>query len=232
MLEQQLAQLIGGVLEMRGGADVLIAHSQGTELGNLLQTQLRERGASLREAYGVKYALWLNPVPLPGMDWQFVLRPDVLALLEQQIASDEGLGTYVSPPEPVVWTSLFFSTLDGSLELGALTLAQFVEQLMSEGYRGPEPLLAALQLVRAEDSLPGVPGVSVPEGIFAPQFGTRLYVVTSSDDVVVLAQEALATAEALGAYHTQVVTGPHDWILIPELTAQLRRARPRDGAAP
>ena len=168
--------------------DVLVGHSQGGLLIQMVQQRLKNGGTNLRRAFGIEHALLLASVAPREIPWQFVESGAANGLLAQLLAFDPALGAYVHVPD-ALWPSFSFANLAGMIVPGAPTPAEVV----ANRYNGPEPLLGALQLIGA----PPLARPSIDAGIFAPDARTTLRVVSFEHDIFMTPGEEAALYEHL-----------------------------------
>ena len=190
-----LVSVLDRLADEPGGPDTVLAHSQGALVVQLAQQQLVDAGSSLREAFKVRNAVLLAPVPPAQVPWAFADSGVAVGVLQNFVTFDPALGLHAAIPD-FVWPVIFFSDLSGALAPAAPSGAQ----VAAAGYNAPEPLLGALQLVGV------VPGgrLGVDAGLFGRRAETMLFVVGFEQDQIVSAAEAAAvyaylTGDASGA---------------------------------
>lgn len=184
MAAAMIAQLDG--LEARNfRGRTLIAHSRGTLLTQYVQQELLSRGSSLRAAYGIDRVVLLNGFGGSNTPW---FSRDVLNVWETVIESRK---TFVPDRGWVValdvgtWLALWFTNLEGGFHPQAPTPAE----VAAEGYMSDEPVQLGL------DS--AVPGPVIEPGIFAPDHGTRLFMVSGTNDFVSIPPETAVVYQHL-----------------------------------
>ena len=166
----------------------IVAHSQGGLLVQMLQQRLLDDGTSLLLRYGVHHALLLASAPPAGIPWNFVDSGTAGAILGQLIVFDPVLGLVARVPD-ALFPILFFTDTNGDLVSGAPTPAE----VAAGGWNGPEPLLAALNLVGA----PPLAREAIDPGIFGLGSGTRLSMVSYQEDVLIRPSENAVLFEHL-----------------------------------
>jgi pimeloyl-ACP methyl ester carboxylesterase len=172
--------------------NVILAHSLGAELTQMLQTKLVKEGTSLREKFGIRAAIFIAsdiPGPLP---W-FVIdigAADMLA--ELFVREDRNLGSVFDlltlPEGPEMWISfLYYADRNGNTVPGAPT----PDEALSKGFISLESASMAKQLV-GFPTTPGGPRNPRPQiepKIFSPKRGTLTAVVTLEQDILFLPGE-------------------------------------------
>jgi pimeloyl-ACP methyl ester carboxylesterase len=175
-------QSIEALRRRRLAPQVIVGHSMGGLEVQATQQALLSRGSSLARE-GISAAILLAPVPPHGRPWAFPESPNGGLLTQFVIPNDPVLGTYFALP-PAVFESLLFTNLSGTPVPGAPTVAE----ITSNKDLGPEPITTLLQLVEAPIPSPDggtitLPRPSVEAGAFAAWRGTRLTMVSFSQDV-------------------------------------------------
>lgn len=182
---------------------VIVAHSQGGLLVQMLQQRLLDSGSSLLLRYQIHRVVLLASVGPAGVPWNFVDSGLAGAILGQLITFDPDLGLVASVPDSL-FPFLFFTDLAGNLASGAPTAAE----VAAEGLNAPEPLLASLNLLGA----PPFAREHIDPGIFAPGMGTRLSVVSLQDDLLIRPEENALLYQLLTGLEPDrdvvVVSGP------------------------
>lgn len=204
---------------------VIVGHSQGTMIIQMLQARLVAEETDLREAYGIRKAVLVAPNMPAELDWLWSSNPAVLELIQQLITSDPELGTYIQGP---AWAfrAAWFLDLNGAIA----PLAPSVATIAENGWNSKLPLVANLQtLGRDPLSRP-----SIPAGVFADGERTELQIVNNADDPASLPSEGQALLEYLtgdpGARIRLVVdptgshSATHSAMLIEELADEVRAA--------
>jgi pimeloyl-ACP methyl ester carboxylesterase len=161
---------------------VIIGHSMGGLAVQAVQQALLSKGSSLAKN-GVLSAILLAPVPAHGQPWS--RNASGGGDTSSFIVNDAVLGSYLALPA-AVWIPSAFTTTAGTVVPNAPT----PEQVAAENYIGVEPLTALFQLTEAAVPLPDGGTVTLQRpgadaGIFAPRNGTRLTVVSFSQDTLV-----------------------------------------------
>ncbi|HET6334788.1 MAG TPA: alpha/beta hydrolase [Polyangiales bacterium] len=165
-------------------ASVIAGHSMGGLAVQAAQQTLLTQGSSLA-ARGVRLAILLAPVPPHGRPGTQPPPSDLSAFVVQ----DPGRGPYLALSNEV-WLAQAFGTHAGRLAPNAPT----PDEVSAAGYNGLEPLTVILQLlesptVLADGSTITVPRPSVEGGAFARAKGTRLVLLSFSEDVLVPAAD-------------------------------------------
>jgi len=150
----------------------IIGHSMGGLEIQGAQGVLLASGSSLAKL-GIRRALLLAPVPAGGQ--QFTQPPP--ADLSPFLIFDPALGTFLLFPPEFAPMAGGFTRPDGTLAAGTPSPDVIA------AFNGPEPLTTLLQLT--DQLLPDLPRPTVPRGGFALRNGTRLSVVSFSQDVLV-----------------------------------------------
>ena len=128
------------------------------------------------------------PVPPRAVPWSFADSHFAFSVLQGFLASDVSHGTYVAIPDPA-FANVFCTDLRGAVVAGAPSATEVHDR----GYNAPEPLYGALELV-------GELGFARPEvaaGLFGPDSGTSLQVVSFEQDFIIAATEAAMVYEYL-----------------------------------
>lgn len=192
----------------------LIAHSRGTLLTQYVQQLLLARTSSLRTAYDIRDVVLLNGFGGSNTPW---FSRDVLHVWETSLANavfDPERG-WILPVPVEIWLFSWFTNLAGEFHPETPTPAQ----ALAAGYIADEPLQLGL------DS--AVPGPVIESGIFAPTHGTRLFMVTGTNDFVAIPAEIGVVYEHLTgdashsgvaiiddrfAVHSQVIADPAGFV--------------------
>jgi len=159
----------------------LLGHSQGGLLIQMAQQALKSQGTDLRQAFGIQHVVLMASVAPQQIPWAFVDSGTAALLLQQFVASDSTLGTYIDIPD-AAWPAVFFSNLSGAVVPGAPT----PEEVAAQGFNAPEPLLGALELIGAS----GFVRPSVDARLFDPDAETTLQVVTYEQDTIIRPSES------------------------------------------
>jgi pimeloyl-ACP methyl ester carboxylesterase len=184
-LQDYVTAILGSMDRLRTinvKAGIIMAHSQGGLLVQMMQETLLADGTSLRRAYGIRSAVLLASAPPQGFPWRFFdnINPDTLA---GYVENDPANGSYLVVPDDD-WIAFLFLGIDGQLYPGAPT-PQLINDL---GYKSPAPLAASLELANVAPFVrPAVKG-----GIFRPANGTILQMAAYEDDPIVRPEESLA----------------------------------------
>lgn len=160
----------------------IIGHSMGGLAVQAVQQTLLAKGSSLAKR-GVSSAVLLAPVPTHGQPWSRDASGG--GDMSPFMVNDAILGNYLALP-PAVWIPGAFTTTAGTVAPNAPT----PEKVAAENYIGVEPLTTLLQLTETTVALPAGGTVtlqrpSADAGIFALRNGTRLTVVSFSEDTLV-----------------------------------------------
>jgi len=172
-------------LRLRGLApQIIVGHSMGGLAVQASQQALIAQSSSLA-AKGIELAVLLAPVPPHGRPWT---QPPP-SELEPFIVQDPALGPYLALSAEA-WLGGGFLTKAGTIAPNAPT----PDEVETLGYNGFEPLTTLLQLVESPITLPDgtmvtVPRPSVDAGVFAPAKGTRLELISFSEDGLVQAPD-------------------------------------------
>jgi hypothetical protein len=125
------------------------------------------------------------------------------AILGPLIVFDPDLGLVARVPD-ALFPFLFFTDLAGNLVSGAPTPAE----VAADGLNAPEPLLSSLNLL----GFPPFAREEIDPGVFGPDNGTRLSVVSFQEDVLIRPEENAILYEHLTGQAPDrnfvVVTGP------------------------
>jgi pimeloyl-ACP methyl ester carboxylesterase len=178
------AAAVLGTLDRIGGAGVhtttLMGHSMGGAVVSLTQQRLVDAGSSLRDAYGVDHVVLLAPGTWPpGVSCALCQNQQFGASLAQFETDGPVLGPVIQLP-PAVLLAFAWSQPSGALAPDAPTPAE----ITANGWSAPESLTAIGELI-------GAPTPLAP-GIFAPQLGTDLDVISFQDDTLILPPESEA----------------------------------------
>lgn len=158
-----------------------VGHSQGGLLAQMLQDKLWAADSSLAKEYGITNVVLLGPAPPAEIPWGG--NPQVEALFHAFLYNDPERGYIWWPPDPV-WAILpWFKNLNEEL----VPNAPNPETVTQNGYSGPEPEVASLQLMGLppEPNAPPTPRPSVGPGIFGAGAFTRFSIVGFEHDVFV-----------------------------------------------
>jgi pimeloyl-ACP methyl ester carboxylesterase len=201
-------QSIDALRAQRLAPRIIIGHSMGGLAVQAVQQTLLAKGSSLAKR-GVSSAILLAPVPTHGQPWS--RNAEGGGDMSPFIVNDAVLGSYLALP-PAVWIPSAFTTTKGTVAPNAPT----PEQVAANNYIGLEPLATLFQLTEETVPLPTGGTVtlqrpSADAGIFASRNGTRLTVVSFSEDTLVPA----ADLDDLYAY----LTGNTSTILYRPITA-------------
>ncbi len=171
----------------------------------------------MRDEFGIKKAFLMASIGPAEVDWNYAESGAGAADVGPFIIEDPELGVHVMISD-MVWPFMFFvNPEDKNNEVAAN--APF-EAVATEGYNGPEPLFASLQLL----GLPPFNRPAVDRGIF-DKTGTRLEFVAMSQDSfqTVSEQEVLyeyltndsrlkkfATVDSKDAVHSMYISNPRE----------------------
>lgn len=162
--------------------DAILGHSMGGLAVQAAQERLLAGGSSFAKL-GIREAVLAAPVPAHGRPWTQPPPADMSPFMVQ----DPALGAYISLPPPVFIAQAFTTTL-GTPAPNAPT----PEVVAAKGYVGKEPLITLLQLIEAPidpTTNTVLPRPSVRERAFAAQNGTRLLLLSFSQDTLVPAAD-------------------------------------------
>jgi pimeloyl-ACP methyl ester carboxylesterase len=179
----------------------LMGHSLGGAVVSLIQQRLVDQGTSLRAAYGVEHVVLLAPGLWPGdSSCALCQNQQIGAVLGQFEVNDPALGLVAEIP-PAVFLALVWSKPDGTIATNAPTPAE----LAVSGIISVESVTALMDAL----GTPVHPRVNIAPGIFAPDVGTRLDIVSFQQDTLVLPSEN----EALYQYATGE-SPSHGWMTV------------------
>jgi pimeloyl-ACP methyl ester carboxylesterase len=178
-------QAIDALRAQHVAPQAIMGHSMGGLAIQAVQQALLAKRSSLL-SMGIVSAILLAPVPTHGQPWT---RNPAGGDLSQFVVADAALGNYVALPPPV-WIASAFSTTAGATAPNAPS----PQQVSDANYIGVEPLTTLLQLTEATVPLPtggtlALERPSVDSGIFSLRHGTRLTVLSFSEDVLVPAAD-------------------------------------------
>lgn len=162
--------------------DAIIGHSMGGLAVQGAQERLLAGGSSFAKL-GIRDAVLAAPVPAHGRTWTQPPPSDLSPFMVQ----DATLGTYIALPPPVFIAQAFTTTLGTPA-----TNAPTPEVVAAKGYVGKEPLVTLLQLIEAPidpATMTVLPRPSVREGAFGAGNGTRLLLLSFSQDTLVPAAD-------------------------------------------
>lgn len=171
--------------------NVILAHSLGAELTQMLQTKLVKEGTSLREKFGIRAAIFIaSDIPGP-LEWFAIDIGAADPLAEFFVREDRNLGSVFDlltlPGGPESWIGLFYADRNGIIVPGAPS----TDEALSRGLISLESASMAKQLI-GFPSTPGGPRNPRPQiepKIFAPKRGTLTAVVTLEQDGLFLPEE-------------------------------------------
>ena len=174
------------------GPQLIVGHSMGALALSVAQQRLIEKGSSFAKI-GVTYVLLIAPVPSHGQPWTQPSSAETQKLVPF-VKVDTDKGIYIQLP-PEEWILASFVDKTGKVTPAAPTPAQVVQL----GYLAPEPIVTLMQLT--ESSIPGGPPKTdrptVNPGVFADGSGTKLAVVSFSEDGLLLPSDVKAYYEHL-----------------------------------
>ncbi|MCP4132436.1 MAG: alpha/beta hydrolase [bacterium] len=156
--------------------DVLVAHSMGSMIVQLLQNRFITQQTNLSIEYDNNHVLFLAPVLPRELPWDFADSGTPHALIAPFIETSDQLGAYINIP-PTNWRDLFFTDSQGSLAPGTPT----EEEITSYGYSSIESLSASMQLLGNPDE--SVPRPSISADIFN-NTGSTLRIVSFCEDSI------------------------------------------------
>ena len=171
--------------EMNIRPRTIVGHSQGGLLVQMLQQRKIDQGTNIRQAFGIRKAILLAPVPAAPVPWELVTSGTHLVILGAFLTNDPTLGQVVFIPG-AAWPAVFFSNLSAVPASGTPPVA------VLNTFAFPEPLLSSLELTGTAP-IPSRPVVQA--GIFASNSashgnGTVLYVAGFEQDTLVRDFEA------------------------------------------
>ncbi|MCP4135758.1 MAG: alpha/beta fold hydrolase [bacterium] len=155
--------------------DIITAHSMGAIVLQMVQQELINQGTNLRWRFGIKSVLMLAPVLPKEIDWELADSGNAAALISPYVTTSTELGYHIALPA-AVWPAFFFTNSNGDVAPGAPSATE-IEDL---GYSANESLTATLQMVGTPGS--GYDRPSISKGIFHKKRGTRLHLVSFSED--------------------------------------------------
>jgi len=172
--------------------NVILAHSLGAELTQMLQTKLVKEGTSLREKFGIRAAIFIaSDIPGP-LEWAAIDAGTADPLAEAFVREDRNLGSVFDlltlPGGPESWINfLYYVDRNQQTVVGAPT----PDEALSRGFISLESASMAKQLV-GFPSTPGGPRNPRPQiepKIFVPKRGTLTAVVTLEQDILFFPEE-------------------------------------------
>lgn len=159
----------------------LIGFSHAGYMLQLVQQSLLDEGSSLRQAYGIRNTIFFaSSLPTP-LAWSFADSGAGADFITQFYRFVPMLGTHVDIPNDV-WPSLWFVNAAGNLVSGAPT----PEQVAAKGYNTVESAAVVSQLL----AVPPYVRPSVRAGVYSKHHGTRLTLVTYSNDIYISPEES------------------------------------------
>lgn len=177
-----IQQVIDSLIAQKLGPQMLVGHSMGSLAITAVQEALLKKGSSMAKL-GITNVLLIAPMPSHGRPWEL---PESVSILEQFVTSDEALGITVTLT-PNAWIAASFYDKKAKRVPNTPT-PEFAAQA---GYVAPEPAATLLQV--AEISLPGIAAVNhrptVRAGAFGPSSGTKIAVVSFSEDLLITPAE-------------------------------------------
>lgn len=178
------------------GPQLIVGHSMGALALTAAQQRLVDQGSSFAKI-GVTYVLLIAPVPSHGLAWTQPSSAETDKLMPF-VKIDATKGIYVQLP-PEEWILASFVDKTGKITAAAPTAADVVKL----GYLAPEPVITLMQLTERTFTLPGQPPAApmsrptVNKGVFGPDSGTKLAVVSFSEDGLLLPSDVKAYYEHL-----------------------------------
>lgn len=173
-----IQQVIDALRAQSLGPQMLVGHSMGALAITAVQEGLLRRNTSMAQL-GISNVLLIAPMPSHGRPW---VLPESVSILEQFVTSDDRLGITVTLPTQAWIASSFYDTKAQKVP-GAPSIAE----AEAAGYVAPEPAATLLQV--AEIPLPGIAPLNnrptVRAGAFGPNSGTKLAVVSFSQDLLI-----------------------------------------------
>lgn len=178
-----LLQVIDQLRAKNIGPSLVVGHSMGALTLTIAQQRLVDKGTSLAKL-GITYVLLIAPIPSHGLPWTQPSDQE-LQKLTPFVKVDSAKGIYIDMPASE-WIKASFVDKTGKITAKAPTVAQ-VDSL---GYRAIEPALTVLQLseqrLPIDNAPPPMQRPTVNAGVFGPNSGTRLAVVSFSEDGLLL----------------------------------------------
>jgi pimeloyl-ACP methyl ester carboxylesterase len=178
--------------------NIILAHSLGAELTQMLQHRLVSRGTNLRTEFGITNAIFIaSDIPGP-LGWAAIDAGAADPLAMFFVREDRDLGSVFDlltlPQGPENWIGLFYRDLGGQIVAGAPT----PDEAISRGLISFESASMAKQLI-GFPTTPGGPRNPRPKiepGIFSlEKTGTRASVITLEQDGLFLPGEHKALYE-------------------------------------
>jgi pimeloyl-ACP methyl ester carboxylesterase len=160
---------------------IIIAHSMGTMVAQMLQQTLIDQGTNLRKKFGVSNVILMAPTVPNGLPYQIMDSGAGIGIIGQFVTYGPELGTYIYFPE-YVWPMMFFSNRMGIPAQGIPS----TEEIIAKGYNSPEASMFSLQIVGV---LPYYTRPVINESIFGSKNGTALYLVGYENDILLLPSE-------------------------------------------
>lgn len=182
-----LLQVLDQLRAKNIGPQLVVGHSMGALTLTIAQQKLIDKGSSLAKL-GITYVLLIAPIPSHGLPWTQPSDQEVQKLLPF-VKVDATKGIYLDMP-PDQWIKASFVDKTGKITAKAPTPAQVV----SLGYSAIEPAMTVLQLseqtiprsILVPNPPPRMDRPTVNAGAFGPDRGTRLAVVSFSEDGLLL----------------------------------------------
>lgn len=156
--------------------EIVVGHSQGALLTQMLQHQLLAEGSSLKATLGARDAVLLGASPPAAIEWS-AATPDLFALLSTFITFTPERGTFAEAP-PEAWVQISYTNFAG-LSHPDTPLTDLPR------FTSPESVPSVLELF-------GFASFSRPEvarGVFDRKHGTRLTMIAFSQDPFALVSE-------------------------------------------
>jgi pimeloyl-ACP methyl ester carboxylesterase len=167
------------------GPQLIVGHSMGALALTAAQQKLIDKGSSFAKI-GVTYVLLIAPIPSHGLPWTQPSSAEAAKLLpfvKYDLLGANAKGIYVQLPT-TEWIQASFVDKTGKLTAATPTPAQ----VEAAGYMAIEPLVTLLQLT--EGTIAGGPAPmnrpTVAPGVFDANSGTKLAVVSFSEDGLLL----------------------------------------------
>ena len=177
---------------------IIVGHSQGGILVQMLQQTLRDQKTSLRKAMRIRHAILIAPAIPSPLPWKFADSGVAASLINSFIVpNDPILGTHIAGSAKD-WLFTWFTNFSGHLHSKSPTS----DKVEAKGYNAPEPLVASINFAGARRPF-------VEEGIFRQHIGTRLKIITYSQDTLFHPNEH----SVLYTYLTENTTGAGVWMV-------------------
>jgi len=185
LLEDYVQAIFAGMNRLRTiqvRPTILIGHSTGGLLVEMMQDTLIKQGRNqmgreynLRSVYDIRNVILLAPAPPGNFRWPTAEDPGGITGWQQFINIDPQYGLYFLLDYPA-WTGFLFLGMNGDLAPSIPSATEAAQQQ----YISPEPLSIFLEA----SNFGPLHRPSVAPGIFAPNRGTKLYLVGYENDTL------------------------------------------------